>query len=171
LNLKDEVARITKERQDTQEKLRRMAKAYIDGLIQDDEYNRQKKLMELHMESLLIPAANAAKEAGELITKLPKLWLEANTGERRQIIVSMLDGVYIDAKWTKSIVAIKPKPPFIPIFRVAVSKKESDIRILNEPLETSSRVPSVFLVETGESWSRFETRFIKYTALVHTKFL
>jgi site-specific DNA recombinase len=49
-----------------------------------------------------------------------------------------------------AIVAIKPKPPFIPIFQVAVSKKESSIRIINEPLETSSRVPSVLLVETGE---------------------
>jgi hypothetical protein len=37
----------------------------------------------------------------------------------------------------------------IPIFQVAVSKKESDIRILNELLETPSKVP-VFLAETGE---------------------
>jgi len=62
-----------------------------------------------------------------------------------------LDAVYVDAKRAKSIVAIKPKPPFIPIFQVAVSRKESDIRILNEPLNSSSKVPSVFLVETGES--------------------
>ena len=62
----------------------------------------------------------------------------------------MPDAVYVDAKKYKTIVAIKPKPPFIPIFRVAVSKKESYIRILNEPLETPSKVPSVFLVETGE---------------------
>ncbi len=56
----------------------------------------------------------------------------------------------VDAKKYKTILAIKPKPPFIPIFRVVVSKKESDIRIINEPLETPSKVPSVFLVETGE---------------------
>jgi len=62
----------------------------------------------------------------------------------------MLDAVYVDAKKYRTIVAIKPKPPFIPIFQVAVSKKESSIRIINEPLETSSKVPSVFLVETGE---------------------
>ena len=66
------------------------------------------------------------------------------------MVLSVLDAVYIDAKKSKSIVAIKPKPPFIPIFRVAVSKQDSDIRILNEPLETPSKVPSVFLVETGE---------------------
>ncbi len=52
----------------------------------------------------------------------------------------------MDAKKYKTIVAIKPKPPFRPIFQVAVSKKESPIRIINEPLKGSS----VFMVETGE---------------------
>ena len=59
----------------------------------------------------------------------------------------MLDAVYVDAKNTKSIIAIKPKPPFKPVFQVAASREGSDIRILNEPLNGSS----VFLVETGES--------------------
>jgi site-specific DNA recombinase len=58
----------------------------------------------------------------------------------------MLDAVYIDAKQTKSIIAIKPKPPFKPFFQVAVSHKESDICILNGPFN----VPSVFLVEMDE---------------------
>ncbi len=59
----------------------------------------------------------------------------------------MLDAVYVDAKKTKSIVAIKPKPPFKPVFQVAASREGSDIRILNEPLNGSS----LFLVETGEA--------------------
>jgi hypothetical protein len=58
----------------------------------------------------------------------------------------MLDAVYVDAKQTKSIAAIRPKPPFKPVFQVAASREGSDIRIINEPLEGSS----VFLVETGE---------------------
>jgi hypothetical protein len=57
----------------------------------------------------------------------------------------MLDAVYVDAKKTKSIVAIKLKPPFKPIFQVTASREGPNIRILNEPLEGSS----VFLVETG----------------------
>ena len=61
-----------------------------------------------------------------------------------------LHAVYIETKKTKSIVAIKPKPPFRPIFQVAVSKKESDIHIITEPLKSDSKVQSVFLVETGE---------------------
>jgi len=52
-----------------------------------------------------------------------------------------------DAKKLKSIVAIKPKPPFKPVFQVAASHKGSVIHILNEPINGSP----VFLVETGES--------------------
>ena len=66
--------------------------------------------------------------------------------ERRKLLLTMLDAVYVDAKKIRSIIAIRPKPPFKPIFQVAVTKEGSDIRILNEPIKGSS----VFLVETGE---------------------
>lgn len=124
-----------------------MGKAYIDGIFPDEEYNRQKKLLEMELESLVVPAANSAEEAGKLILDLPWLWNEANLEERRKLLLTMLYAVYVDAKQTKSILAIKPKPPFKPVFQVAASREGSDIRILNEPLNGSS----VFLVETGES--------------------
>jgi hypothetical protein len=60
---------------------------------------------------------------------------------------------YILIKFNSIIIAIKPKPPFKPVFQVAASRGGSDIRILNEPLEGSS----VFLVETGEGRTRPET--------------
>jgi hypothetical protein len=58
----------------------------------------------------------------------------------------MVDAVYVDTRQTKSIVAIKLKTPFKSVFQVAVSHKESKIRILNELVNNST----VFLVEMGE---------------------
>jgi site-specific DNA recombinase len=81
-----------------------------------------------------------------LLQDFPRLWSLANLEEQRMLLVSMLDAVYIDMK-NNLIVAIKPKPPFKPVFQVAASREGSDIRIINEPLEG----PSLFLVETGES--------------------
>ena len=75
------------------------------------------------------------------------LWANAYQEERRKLLLALLDAVYVDAKKSKSIVAIKPKPPFKPVFQVAASRKGSNIRILNEPVNGSS----VFLVEAGES--------------------
>jgi len=59
----------------------------------------------------------------------------------------------MDAKKTKSIIAIKPKPPFKPVFQVAASREGSEIRIINEPYQGSP----LFLVETGESRTPPET--------------
>jgi site-specific DNA recombinase len=111
-------------------------------LLSDEEYQRQKKLLEMELESLVVPAANTAEKAGNLIKNLRNLWAEANL-----LMLTMLDAVYVDVKKTKSMVAIRPKPPFKPIFQVAVTKEGSDIRIVNEPIQGSP----VFLVETGES--------------------
>ena len=91
--------------------------------------------------------AYAAEEAGKLILDLEALWVEANPSERRKLLMSMLDAVYFDAKASRSIVALRPKPPFKPIFQVAASREGSGIRIINEPYLGSS----VFLVEAGES--------------------
>ena len=75
---------------------------------------------------------------------------EANEQEKRKLLQTMLDAVYFDTKKTKSIVAIKPKPPFRPIFQVAIRKNGSDIRIINESSRYKMENPPVFVVETGE---------------------
>ena len=154
ISLKDEVNRVKDQRLAVIEKQRRMGKAYVDGLFPDGEYQRQKKLLEMELESLVVPAANAAEEAGNLIINLKNLWAEASMEEQRKLLLTMLDAIYIDARQTKSIVAIRPKPPFKPIFQVAATKEGSDIRIINEPIQGSP----VFLVETGENHTPRETR-------------
>ena len=156
ISLKDEVARVKKDRLAVIEKQRRLAKTFVDGLFPDEEYHRQKKLLEMELESLVVPAANAAEEAGNLIMNLKKLWAEANLEERRKLLLTMLDAVYVDTKKTKSIIAIRPKPPFKPVFQVAAAKEGSEIRIINEPIKGTS----VFLVETGENITARETRNI-----------
>lgn len=64
ISLKDEVERVKKQRQSLQEKLRRMAKAYIDGVFPDEEYHRQKNLLEMEIGSLVIPQGMPLKRPG-----------------------------------------------------------------------------------------------------------
>jgi hypothetical protein len=127
--------------------------AYIDGIFPDEEYHRQKRLLEMELESLVVPQANAAKEAGKLIMNLKELWAGVNLAERRQLLLSMPDAVYFNTKKSKSIVAIRPKLPFKPVFQVAASREGTGIRIINEPYLGSS----VFVVEAGESRTPPET--------------
>ena len=88
--------------------------------------------LELELESLVVPQADAAEEAGRLIEKLRELGGEATLQERRKLLLTMLDGVYIDAKDEKSVVAIKPKPAFRPVFKVATTKAGSDVVLIHE---------------------------------------
>lgn len=70
---------------------------------------------------------------GNLINKLPELWAGATLEERIHLISSMLDAVYVDTKKDKCIVGIRPKPPFMPVFKVATTREGSGVVLLNEP--------------------------------------
>ncbi|MCZ6615148.1 MAG: hypothetical protein O6920_05155 [Chloroflexi bacterium] len=85
------------------------------------------------MESLVVPEASAAEEAGYLLERLPELWREATLEERRRLLLTMLEAVYVDAKDERRIVAIRPKPPFMPVFMTASTSEESWMELTHEP--------------------------------------
>ena len=136
IQLADEVERIQQERQQTQQRLKRLGKAYVDGLYPDDDYRREKRALEEKMSTLVIPGIDSAKEAGKLLESLPALWDQANPGERRSLLLTMLDAVYVDTVEEKAIVAIRPKPAFRPLFEIATTRKGSDVTLISEPPQT-----------------------------------
>ena len=58
ISVKDEVERIRQERKKTQEKLRRLGTAFVDGVYDENDYRRQKRHLELELESLVVPRAS-----------------------------------------------------------------------------------------------------------------
>ncbi len=86
----------------------------------------------MELESLVLPEADASAEAGRLISRLPKLWSRANLEERRKLLLTMLDAVYVDSK-ENAIVAIKPKAPFKPAFDVATTREGSEVALVHDP--------------------------------------
>jgi site-specific DNA recombinase len=79
-----------------------------------------------------VPGVDAAMEAGNLLENLPALWQEADLTERRKLLMAMLDAVYVDTDEEKSVVAIRPKPAFRPIFEVATTREGSGIALINQ---------------------------------------
>ena len=59
--------------------------------------------------------------------------VRANEGERRKLLLTMLDAVYVDGKDENRIVAIKPKAPFRPVFQVATTREGSGVVLVHEP--------------------------------------
>ena len=80
----------------------------------------------------MLPEADAAAEAGKLISQLPKLWSSANLEERRKLLLTMLDAVYVDSK-ENMVVAIKPKAPFKPVFEIATTSEDSAVALVHDP--------------------------------------
>ena len=140
IHLVDEVKRVVEERVQVQHRLKRLGRVYLDGLLLIDEYRRQKQLLEDKLTSLVVPGVDAAREAGKLLEDLPGLWEKANLGERWQILFTMLDAVYVDAKKEKAIIAIRPKPAFKALFEIATTRKRSGIVLITTtPSDFSAR--------------------------------
>ena len=132
ISVKDEVEKVREKRQRAAERLRRLGKAYVDGVYDDDEYGRRKRLLEVELESLVLPEADSAAEAGRLIERLPELWSGANEEERRRLLMTILDAVYVDTKDERRIVVVRPKAPFRPVFQVATTREGSGIVLVHE---------------------------------------
>ena len=97
-----------------------------------------KRSLDDKLASLVEPGIDATKEAGKLLENLPTLWEEANLSERRNILLSILDAVYVDTVEEKAIVALRPKPAFRPLFEIAITRKGSDVVLINEPPPASN---------------------------------
>jgi len=121
ISLHDEVARVRAERDQMQTKLRKLGKAYADDLISDEDYERYKAQYEFDLASLVVPEADAMVEAGRLEQRLPELWAAADLSERRRLLLTLLDAVYVDIHDAKAVVSIRPKAAFEAVLNTAES--------------------------------------------------
>ena len=80
------------------------------------EYDREETFLREELDPLVVPGVDAAKEEGKLLEDLPQVREEATPSEHRKLLLTMLDAVYVDTIEEKSIVVIRPKPAFMPLF-------------------------------------------------------
>ena len=150
--------RVMKERKQISERLKRLSKVYVDGLIEERECSLHRKLLQDRLETLVVPEMDATIKAGELIENLGNVWHEATPEEKHRLLTIMLDAVYVDLINSRSIVGILPKPAFQRLFESLKQKPDSKV-IIFQPEEGTLEAPDNYLgmVETGESWSLPET--------------
>lgn len=80
LQLQEEASRVQKEHQATVDRLRRLGRTFVDGLISEESYQREKRTLEDRIASLVSPDQESAVQAGELLEDLPELWGKATMG-------------------------------------------------------------------------------------------
>ena len=123
IQLADELKRVEQERKRVEERMNRLREVYLEGDPSRDQYTDRKRNLETQLASLVIPDVDAAKEAGKLLEALPTLWEEADLEERRKLLTSMLEAVYVDTVEERAIVALKPKPAFCALFNIATTRE------------------------------------------------
>ena len=101
------------------DKRRRLGKAYADGAFTDEEYNRRLTEIDRQLQQASTITNPAIEEAAELFSNIPMLWNEATTEERRILVKSLVEEVFIDIK-SKYITAVKPTPAFRALFGVGI---------------------------------------------------
>ena len=131
LHLADELKRIKQDRKRVEEQLRRLREVYLEGDLAGEEYRLRKQRLEDQLGALVVPGIDAAKEAAALLENLPALWEQADLTQRHKLLRTMLDAVYVDTVEEKSIVAIRPKPAFRPLFEIATTREGSDVVLIN----------------------------------------
>ena len=126
-----------------------------DENMDHDDYKRRKKKLEGQLSDLVVPGIDAMREAGRLLESLPNLWEKANLGEKRKILMTMLDAIYVDSKEEKRIVAIKPKPAFKAIFQIADTLDDSGITLFKNADNGKASEETSYATDTDPcSWWR-----------------
>ena len=99
------------------------------------------------MSSLRVPGVESAEAAGKMLENLPQLWGKADLVRRREMLVTMLDAVYVECRDEKSIVAIRAKPAFRPLFEIVSTIEGSPVVLVVESEGEDRESPA----DTGDS--------------------
>ena len=159
LSILSEREDMLRQREVIESKLRRLGKTFIDGLIEEGEYNVQRTLLQNALNSMIVPEANAALKAGEQLENLGALWEVATLEEKHSLLSGMLEAVYVDLAASRSIVGIQPKAPFFPLFESLKNLADNKIIVFTSKPVDGEKTSTV-MVETGENITARETRNI-----------
>ncbi|MCH8062385.1 MAG: hypothetical protein IH861_07775 [Chloroflexi bacterium] len=98
-----------------EEKRRRLYRAYVDGMPEDD-YRRELLAVEARLRGMKDVQMEEVITLGDHVEGLVGAWYHATKEEKRQILVTMLDGVHVDLT-SQQVVALAIKPAFKPLFK------------------------------------------------------
>jgi len=122
---------IARERERLRLKRTKILKQHREGYIEDEEMRAEVAAVDLALGKLSIPtpegvSLEAVLEAGERLPGIAALWEFATPEEQREMVILLLEagGLYYDLE-RKMVVAIKPRPFWLPVLQLAQGLEES----------------------------------------------
>ena len=132
LNSSEEKEKGLREKKRLEEKLRRLQHQYREVEIGEDEYRQEKQITEAAIAAFQGTEEEQVIQVGDWVEGLVGAWSNATKEERRDMLRLMLEAVYVDME-TASVTALKPKPAFLPLFKLEGTKAGDLELVLGDP--------------------------------------
>lgn len=117
----DEGRRMEERRRQLQEQKRRLGRAFSDGALEEDEYERKLKQIQGELDRLVTTDDVDLLEYGLKLERLGDVLGEADPAELAELCQLMLEQVHVDLGQGR-IVRFRPTPTFMLLFRMAASE-------------------------------------------------
>jgi hypothetical protein len=145
-----------RERQHLSERIARVRRGLIDGILDNETAKAAIREAEAAMRAL--PRLDGASlQAGESLAGIRELWPHMTEEEKRDLVRLVLAKVEIDLR-TGSVGSLIPKPAFAPLFRVLAEEEDGLISVCGwRPRGDSG------LLVAAEALSHF-ARYVPYLA-------
>ena len=117
-------------RTELEERRRRVIRLYKSLDISDSEYDSELSRIEAELMTLVVPGIDEFTRAGELLEDFGNLFRAANTMEKNELLLSVLDAVYLDPD-NRAVHSIQPKPAFAGPIRAMAERV--DLRLQEVP--------------------------------------
>jgi DNA invertase Pin-like site-specific DNA recombinase len=98
--------------------LERLKRLFVLGDMTEREYLAERDRLRARLATLIPPAMPDLSKAADLLSDFAVVWGAATPSERKQIVHTLLDVVYLDAD-DGPVVAIQPKPEYATLFNLA----------------------------------------------------
>jgi len=115
---------VVQERARIEGQLERLKRLFVLGDLSEREYQAERDRLRAQLATLTPPAMPDLARAADLLQDFGVIWDAATPQERRQIVHTLLEAVYLDSGECGPVVAIEPKAEFATLFDLAKEKSE-----------------------------------------------
>ena len=108
------------------ERIKRLDLRYDVGSVSEAKFRTEYLRLNEELDRLQLPETDDVTRAGELLDDFPQIWSDATRHEHNELLLLMLDAVYIDPE-NRRLVSIQPKGAFADPIREMLER--SDLRL------------------------------------------
>ena len=134
---------------DLQRRRLKLGRSYRDETITEEEYSRELEELDAQLRMAQISTPIELDDVSKLLQDLPSLWSDATMDERRRLLRTLVEAVYVDIG-ARRVVGIAPVAALRTLVESGIDRIAGCPAVLIDPDEVGE-TQSMELVETGEN--------------------